>query len=327
MVLSHLEIVGTGSYLPQDIRGNDYFSGIVLWKHDAAGKELEHRVLNPEGIFQVTGIRERRYARSDEHPSDMGYNAAVRALEKSGVSADSVAGIIVATVSEKVNFPSAACKIQKRLGIRGCFAYDIQNACAGFPEALIEADARAYRADGGNYLVIASEKLSAHTDITDINATLFGDGAGAVVLHHSESGKGIVATYSVSDPFDGIDSLIFRNSENCIWMPDGGAVMKLAVRNMLESARFLKERAGWDRADVYIPHQANGRILDAVEKRVTDKGAVVYKNIEKYGNMSSATCAVALDESVCNGTVKEGSRVIITSFGSGLVTAGVAVQF
>ncbi len=322
-----LEIIGTGSYLPLDIRTNEYFSGVVKCKHDAQGNKLEHRVLSPESIFQVTGIKERRYAGQNEHPSDMGYQASVRALEHSGIEADSIKGIIVASVSEKKNFPSAACKIQKKLGIRNCFAYDMQNACAGFPEAMIEADARACRNEGGNYLVIASEKLSAHTNLEDINSTLFGDGAGAAVLKWSESGKGIVANYSVSDPFDGNDELIFRNEGNYIWMPDGGTVMKLAVRNMLESARVLKERADWKGADVYIPHQANGRILDAVAKRVVDDGAIVYRNIEKYGNMSAATCAVALDEAIRDGTIHEGSRVIITSFGSGLVTSGVAVQF
>jgi 3-oxoacyl-[acyl-carrier-protein] synthase-3 len=112
-----------------------------------------------------------------------------------------------------------------------------------------------------------------------------------------------------------------------IRMPDGSTVLKRAVESMTKSVVGLKKMIGWDRADVYIPHQANERIIAGVEKKLKDDGAAVYRNISRYGNMSSATCAVALDEAIEDRTIKEGSRVIITSFGSGLVTSAVGIQF
>ncbi|MDP3765597.1 MAG: 3-oxoacyl-[acyl-carrier-protein] synthase III C-terminal domain-containing protein, partial [Nanoarchaeota archaeon] len=145
--------------------------------------------------------------------------------------------------------------------------------------------------------------------------------------------KGILAEYSKSNPFDGRDYWIFRDRSGYLRMPEGSNVLKEAVREMLESVRVLKKETGWDRAEVYIPHQANGRIIAGIEARISEEGAIVFKNIESYGNMSSATCAIALDEALREGVIKKGidgtvgSRVIITSFGSGLVTSAVAIQF
>ncbi len=329
----HLEIIGTGSYLPERVVRNEEFIDSDLWAYDYLGNRIgEPRRFTSEKIFEVTGIRERRKCRDDEWPSTMGYVASERALEMAEVSADSLAGIVVATVGEKDNFPSAAVKIQHKLGARNVqVAYDLQNACAGFPLALIQANALSRELEG-NWLVVGSECLTKINDYTDINCHLFGDGAGAVVCKPTIAGRGILDIYSRSEPFDvegskGIE-MIFRDPRsNCIRMPNGSVVLKRAVGAMVESVKTLKGNLGWERADVYIPHQANERIIAGVERKLKEEGAVVYRTVEKYGNMSSATCPVALDEAVRDGTVHEGSRVIITSFGSGLVTSGVAVQF
>ncbi len=331
--LRHLEIIGTGSYLPDRVVRNDEFIDKDLWAYDSLGNRIgEPRRFTSEKIFEVTGILERRKCCDEEWPSTMGYVASERALERAGVSADSLVGIVVASVGEKDNFPSAAVKIQHELGARNVqVAYDLQNACAGFPLALIQANTLS-RDFEGNWLVVGSECLTKINDYTDVNCHLFGDGAGAVVCKPTIEERGILGIYSRSEPFDvegskGI-AMIFRDSRaDCIRMPNGSVVLKRAVGAMVDSARVLKENLGWERADVYIPHQANERIIAGVERKLKEEGAVVYRTVAKYGNMSSATCPVALDEAMRDGTIHENSKVIITSFGSGLVTSAVAVQF
>ncbi len=327
--LRNLSIIGAGSYLPETVVRTEQFEGVPMWAYDKKGNRVGNsRVFTAEKLLDLTGIYERRKARNDQWPSDLGYIASSRALEMAGVSPESLDGIVVATVSERDNFPSAAIKIQEKLGARNVrVAYDLQNACAGFPTALTTANALSRDSDG-NWLVVASETLTRVNDYTDINSHLFGDGAGAVVLTPKKGIGQIVRTYSRSEPFDDNNQMIFRDSKaNCIRMPDGGAVLKKAVASMVDSAVQLKAECGWDRADVYIPHQANERIIAGVEKKLSGDGAIVYRNISQYGNMSAATCAVALDEAIRDGTIKKGSRVIVTSFGAGLVTSAVAIQF
>lgn len=323
----HLEIIGTGSYLPPEIISNSYFLNRPLRKYDVKGEIIEERTfITEEEIIERTGIKERRKARPDQSPSDLGYIAAKRAIENSGIRTDTITGIILASVTENINFPSGACKIQKQLEIKNCFAYDIANACAGFPEALSQANARVATRPG-NYLVIASECLTQIVDYHGINSTLFGDGAGAAVLTPTESERGIRAEYSICNPHEGRDKRIFRDKENFLRMPEGNLVLKSAIRNMVKSAKEIKKQLGWERADVYIPHQANIRIIEGVAERVKKDGAIIFNNIEKVGNMSAATCAVGLNEALRTGTIKQGHKVIITSFGGGEVTAAVAIQF
>ncbi len=325
------KVIGTGSYLPEQVVRTEDFENVKMWAYDSFGKRVgEPRTFTASKLTELTGIRERRRSRPDEWPSDMGYNASLNALEMAHVSPESLDGIVVATVSERDNFPSAAVRIQEKLGARNVkIAYDLQGACAGFPIALMAANAHA-RDLPGNWLVVASEALTKVNDYTDINSHLFGDGAGAVVLRTQmmdDRGE-LIAGYSTSQPFDSQSRMIFRDPiVNCIRMPDGSAVFKRAVDSMVESAVELKKDCNWDRADIYIPHQANERIIAGVERRLKEDGAIVYRNIAKYGNMSAATCAVALDEAIRDGIIKEESKVILTSFGAGLVTSAVAIQF
>jgi 3-oxoacyl-[acyl-carrier-protein] synthase III len=321
-----LKVVGTGRYLPENVVDNGFFVGRELNIYDFEGKVIDSKSRTGEQIFGTTGIKERRRANDYEEPSDMGYKAAVKAIEKSGLKVDSLTGIISCSVSERSNYPNVAGKIQKKIGARNCFAKNIEYACAGFPEALAEVNSRVLRRPG-NYLVVAVEKMSSMTDYSDLNSTLFGDGAGAAFLEMTEEDKGIMAEYSINDPFNKKDGYIFRDYKGFCRMPEGSRVLKLAVRGMLDAAKNLKEKAGWEFADVYVPHQANGRILDGIVKGVEKEGAIVFRNIEKYGNMSSATCAVALDEALEQGIITEGKKVIVASVGSGIVTSGVAIQF
>ncbi len=322
-----LAVAGTGRYLPKTVRPNSFFLGRPFHTYNVQRESVKSKFLTEQCIVNMTGVRERRRAPLTVSPSDMGYFAATQAIERSGITVDSLVGIILATVTEDQNYPSGAIKIQKRLGARGChFAYDAADACAGFPEVFMQAHARAQMIPG-NYLVVASECLSRSGDPTDINSTLFGDGAGAAVLVPCEDGKGIAGGYSKTDPFDGKCDLIFRDDFGFLRMPDGSRVLREATREMVDCAKALKGLVGWDRADVYIPHQANARIIQQVRDRVAADGAIVYENVDRYGNMSAATCAVALDECLREGVISAGNRVIMTAFGAGLVTSGVALQF
>ena len=319
----HLRVAGTGVYLPKKIISNDAFVGKDLFKYDEDEKPVEKLQWTHEGISERMGIKERRRASKKETPSFMGYHAARMALDASGVSVDSLVGIIFATLTEEVNFPNAAAKVGGRLGARNCFATDIGDACAGFVNGMIQAN-NSVLTRPGNYLVIAGEKLALYIDPTDYNSPLFGDGAGAVVLTPTESNLGIVGHDALCNPNDGNLRALFKGKKY-LRMPHGGKVLEEAVRSMMESAAVAKNYAGWDRADVYVPHQANLRIINGIIKR--SPGVKVFNNIERYGNMSAATCAIALHEALEEKVITEGKKVVITSFGAGFSRASVAIQF
>jgi len=326
--VANLKVIGTGSYLPEKIIDNSYFEDKLLKRYDVNGEVVGKKRITSDGIYGVTGIRERREAMENEWPSDLGYKAVVRALDDASVSADSLVGIIVSTISEKSNFPSAACKIQERLGIKECVSYDIAAACAGFPLALGLANS-SFNSNKGNYAVVGSECLRRISDKTDINDTLFGDGAGAVILTPTEESIGFLGGYIRTSPLNGMLNWIFRDKNDYLKMPEGERVMKAAIRGMLDTAHTIEERLGLGEVgcDVYIPHQANGRILDRVASKVEKKGGKVYRNIENFGNMSSATIPVALDFALKEGFIEEGNKVMLTAVGAGLVASAAAIQF
>lgn len=330
-----LAVAGTGSYLPERIVSNREFHGREACRYRLGpnGREIAERlVLDENRIFELSGIRERRYASIGETSSSMGLAASRIALQKAGIKPEDLTGIIFASVTEKKNFPGGYATIASHLGARPKVGYDTNAACAGFAVGLMQA--HSFASDyPGNYLVIGSEHMTSMTDQSDINAFLFGDGAGAVVLTPSEGRRGIIACHSQCEPLDGKVNYILRSNEGFVTMPDGQVVLKEAINSMVKSCREVKSSAGWEKADLYIPHQANLRILQGVEKKMEDKDSKIYKNIEFYGNMSSATCAVALDRALSERVIRnstpdsEGTKVVLTSFGSGLVTASVAIQF
>jgi 3-oxoacyl-[acyl-carrier-protein] synthase-3 len=320
MEMQAVGILGTGRYLPER----------VLTNHD-----LEKMVdTNDEWIVTRTGIRERRIAKTDEFSSDLAYEAALKALDKAGVSADELDLIIVATVTPDTTFPSTANRIQHKLGAKKAASYDLAAACTGFMYGLASA---AQFIQNGTYqkaLVVGVETLSKAVDYSDRNTCiLFGDGAGAVVLGAVEKGKGILSFELGSDGSGG-ELLRIKPTEGervpispdcpgqrneAIYMT-GAEVFKFAVRIMGSAAEDALKKVGLNKEDIdfLVPHQANIRIINSAIERLGLTSDKVVVNLDRYGNMSSASIPVALDEAVEEGRIKDGDTLVLVGFGGGL---------
>lgn len=310
-------IIGTGSYLPERVLSN---------------QDLEKLVdTSDEWIFSRTGMRERRLAAEGEFTSDMGIAAARKALEASGLRADELDLILVATLSPDYLFPCTAALIQRALQANKAAAFDFQAACTGFLYGL--SIVQGYLLSGlyKNILLIASEKLSSFVNYKDrTTCILFGDGAGAAVL--SSEGAG----YLVREVCLGADgevaellmlraggcrlppSVVTSEEEHYITM-DGKEVFKHAVRRMESAAKECLEKAGLreEEVDWLVPHQANERIIDAIGKRLGLDEAKVFKTVHKYGNTSASSVAIALDELTREKRVEKGNNILIVAFGAG----------
>ncbi len=330
--MNRIRILGTGRYLPEKIVNNNYFVGRQLYKYNSNGTRELAEPKNEEDIYGVTGIRERRYA-VNESLAEMGYKAAKMALDRARIEARSLDGIIAATLGADENIPPIACQIQKYLGVSAKYTFDVNAACAGFPIALELASALSVgNAEKQRYLVMGAEKLSVYIDPDDINSNLFGDGAGAVVIETFKSDEQLckpelLSFYSETDSSNGKSDFIYSDKSGFLRMPNGKAVFKEAVLSMTQGVNTIRKELDWENQEVIvIPHQANGRIIQALQEQLGGS-ACVYNNIEKYGNISAATCAVALDEALENGFIKQGDKVILTTVGAGMVSSGAAIQF
>ncbi len=314
-----IAIVGTGSYLPEKILTN---------------QELEKMVeTSDEWIFSRTGIKERRIAAPGETTSDLGTEAAKRALEAANLTAEEIELIVVATITPDVVFPSTACYIQSKLGAKKAAALDIGAACTGFVYALSVARNLMLGNGYKNALVIGTEIMSRYINWTDRNTCiLFGDGAGAAVLQNGHDGRGILYDYLASDgnaadllyvPAGGtrqpLTPQAMEQKLNCMYM-DGKEVYKFAVRVMGESLEHTLKVCNIqpDELTLMIPHQANIRIIKASADKFKIPMEKVYVNIDKYGNTSGASIGIALDEVVRSGRIKTGDVVILVAFGAGL---------
>lgn len=313
-------ITGIGSYLPPGI----------LTNHD-----LEQMVdTSDEWITTRTGIKERRIASEDQAASDLAVKAAEKALEDAQLDAKQIDLIIVATVTPDMFFPATACLVQQKIGAINAAAFDLEAGCSGFIYALSVATQFINTGVYQNVLVIGAETLSKITDWSDRNTcVLFGDGAGAVVVSNiGDENKGILANYLKADGSGG----------GLLYMPAGGSrlpatkdtvekrlhyinmngseVFKFAVKMMGCAAKNVIKLAGLKLSDVdcLVPHQANKRIVDAAIKRLKLSPDKVYMNLDRYGNMSSASIPVALDEAVKKGFIKKGDTVLMAGFGAGL---------
>jgi 3-oxoacyl-[acyl-carrier-protein] synthase-3 len=324
----HVQIVGTGAYVPTQ----------VLTNHD-----LERMVdTSDEWITTRTGIKERHVAAKTEAASDLAFKAAEKALADAEVNAENVDLIIVATATPDMFFPATACFVQKRLGIKEAVSFDLSAACSGFLYAL---EVGRTMIDSGMYktaLVIGAEKLSAITNWKDRSTcVLFGDGAGAAVLQKRPGPAGILSTYLRSDathtdilqvPGGGsrhpADDEVVEKRLATIHM-EGKEVFKLAVHKMLSAAQQALKLANKKDTDLalLIPHQANLRIIEAIAERVAIPRERVFVNVDKYGNMSAATTIVALDEARRQGRVRKGDLVELIAFGAGLTWGAAVVQF
>ncbi|MBM4139254.1 MAG: ketoacyl-ACP synthase III [Nitrospira sp.] len=320
-------ITGTGSYAPAKVLTN---------------ADLERLVAtSDEWIRERTGIRERRIAGSGEACSDLAVEAGKRALDAASLPASDLDMILVATCTGDYPLPATACLVQHRLGATKAAACDIAAACCGFVYALSVADAYV-KAGMRHVLVIGSEVMSAITDWTDRNTcVLFGDGAGAAVVSAVEGERGILSTHLRSDgnlneliavPGGGSrmppSKKVVAEHLQCIKMK-GNETFKVAVRMLEEIARETLKTNGLrvDDLDLYVPHQANVRILTGVMDRLGLPVEKVMMNLDCYGNTSAASIPLALDEAVRMGRIKEGSLVMLGAFGAGLTWSSAMIRW
>jgi 3-oxoacyl-[acyl-carrier-protein] synthase-3 len=324
-----VEILSTGRYLPPRVLTN---------------AELEKMVdTTDEWIRERTGIRERRIAAAEETAAFMGSEAARCAMARAGVEPGEVDVLITSTATPDRLLPSTACDIQAILGATNAMALDVSAACSGFLYGLSLAETYVAAGRGDTALVVATEKMSAIVDWQDRSTCiLFGDGSGAMVLRRGESGRrGILSHYNRSDG---------RLAE-LLWRPAGGAtipfdvavldrrdhylkmagreIFKHAVRSMAEAADVALQQAGLTGQDVdlLIPHQANMRIIDATAKYAGIRPEKVVVNVDRYGNMSSASIPVAFDEAAESGRLRPGMNVLSVTFGAGLTWGATVVRW
>jgi len=319
-------IIGTGSYVPETILKNSYFEEILD--------------TNDQWIVSRTGIKERRKVKPEMATSDIATYAALKAIEDAKLTPMDLDMIIVATVTPDMFFPSTACIIQKNIGAEKAVAFDISAACSGFIYGLSIASQFVKSGSIKNILVIGAETLSKITDYDDRNTCiLFGDGAGAAIVSCVEEGFGILSAYLGSDgrggdllklPAGGSRMPASRetiaNSQHFIKM-DGSEVFKFAIKIMGEAAEKALSLCGMEKEDIdyLIPHQANIRIIESATKRLKISKDKVFVNVDKYGNMSAASIAVALDEAKRTNKLNKGDVVVLVGFGGGL-TWGSAVM-
>ncbi|HEX8275633.1 MAG TPA: beta-ketoacyl-ACP synthase III [Longimicrobiaceae bacterium] len=304
--------------------------------------ELEKLVeTSDEWIRSRTGIRERRLADPGVGAADMGAAAARVALERAGVDAKDVDMLLVSTATPDRLLPSTACDIQALLGASNAGSYDFATACSGFLYGLSLAEAHIAAGQAKTVLVIATERMSSIVDWGDRSTcVLFGDGAGAAVVQPAEDGRGILSSFMKSDgtlaellyrpgggakiPFD----LAVLDEKSHLVKMAGPEVFKAAVRSMCEAAEQALQRAGVtsDEIDLLVPHQANNRIIEATAKYAGIPMDKVFVNVDRYGNMSSASVPVALDEAREQGRAKDGSLVLMVAFGAGFTWAANVVR-
>jgi len=321
-------ITGTGSALPEKVLTNF---------------DLEKMVdTTDEWIVARTGIRERRIAVDGEYTSTFASAAAERALEMAGVPASEIDLIIVGTLTPDFPFPATACIVQQSIGATNAICYDLSAACSGFVYALATAEKFIASGSVKKALVIGAEVLSRIIDWTDRNTCLlFGDGAGAVVLEAVEGENGILSSHLHSDGnyWDilyqkGCGSRNPATQQNLddrlVYLTmHGNEVFKYAVRAMAEVALEALAANGLSAGDIslFIPHQANQRIVDSVGKRLSLRPDQVFVNLDRYGNTSAASIPIALDEACRAGQVKEGDIVVLDAFGGGLTWGAVLLRW
>jgi 3-oxoacyl-[acyl-carrier-protein] synthase-3 len=320
---------GTGRFSPERVLTN---------------ADLETMVeTSDQWIRERSGIRERRIASDEETGAFMAKEACDAVLKTTGVSADAVDAIVLATATPDRLLPSQACDLQALLGADNAAAFDVQAACSGFLYGVNVAEGLIASEQAENVLVVGVERLSRVTDYTDrATCILFGDGAGATLIQPATNGgSGILSTYMKSD--GRLAELLYRPSGGAIEPPSeamleqrgyyirmaGREVFKSAVLSMADACDQALQRAGLtgDDVDLLIPHQANIRIIEATAKHASIPMDKVYVNVDRFGNTSAASIPIALDECVNSGRVKEGDLVLLVAFGGGFTWASTAVRW
>jgi 3-oxoacyl-[acyl-carrier-protein] synthase-3 len=321
-------ITGVGSYVPAKVLTN---------------ADLEKMVdTSDEWITSRTGIKERRIAAENEFTSDLGANAALRAMKMAGVSAEQIDLIIVATITPDMPFPSTACLIQRKIRAKRAAAFDLEAACSGFIYGLEIAQQFIMSRTYDTVLVIGAEKLSSITNWKDRNTcVLFGDGAGAAILQNRPESHGLLTAVMGAN----------GDEADLLFMPGGGSrcpasaksvdsrmhylqmngkeTFKYAVQAMQTAAQESLRRCELDISQIQciIPHQANRRIIDAVADRLGASPDQLFVNLEKYGNTSAASVAIALDEAVRSGRIQRGDLILLMVFGAGLTWGAAVIEW
>ncbi|QKO20996.1 beta-ketoacyl-ACP synthase III [Rhodoferax sp. BAB1] len=318
-------ITGTGSFLPPKRLSN----ADLVAQLAADGVES-----SDEWIVERTGIRARHFAETGVTSSDLGAEAARRALDAAGVAAKDIDLIIVATSTPDMVFPSAACILQNKIGANGCPAFDVQAVCSGFVYALTVADAMIKSGAASRALVIGAEVFSRIIDFKDrTTCVLFGDGAGAVVLEASDE-PGLLASDLHADgkhvdilctPGHVCGGIVLGDP---LLKMDGQAVFKLAVGVLEETARAVLAKAGKQESDIdwLIPHQANIRIMTGTAKKLKLPMDKVIVTVDQHGNTSAASIPLALDAGVRSGRVKPGDLVMLEGVGGGFTWGSVLLK-
>ncbi|MBM3351490.1 MAG: ketoacyl-ACP synthase III [Betaproteobacteria bacterium] len=313
-------IVGTGSYLPSRVLTN---------------AELESMVeTTDEWIFSRTGIRERHIAAEGEYTSDLGIAAAKRAIEAANIDVSSIDLIVVATTTPDRVFPSTACLIQNKLGIRNnCPAFDVQAVCSGFVYALSVADSMIKSGAAKNALVIGAETMSRITNWSDrSNCILWGDGAGAVILQASEE-AGIISTHLHADgsyeKLLNVPSGISNQAGDRTIKMEGNAVFKMAVNTLDRIVDETLASNGMKKSDIdwLVPHQANIRILQATAKKLDMSLDKVVVTVDRHGNTSAASIPLALDTAVRDGRIQRGDMLLMEAFGGGFTWGSALIRY
>jgi 3-oxoacyl-[acyl-carrier-protein] synthase III len=324
-----VRITGWGMYAPERVLTN---------------AELERVVdTNDEWIRTRTGIRERRIAAANETTATLSAIAGKRAIAVAGLEPDDIDLILVATLTPDYWMPSTGALVKEAIGNTTAAAMDVMAACSGFVYAYSSADAYLRAGTFRHALVIGAETLSRFLDFSDRNTCiLFGDGAGAVVLSASdEEGGGLRGLEMTTDP----------DGAYMIWLPSGGArspvsgqtlargehfvrmegkeTYRYATKTLASSALKAIERAGWqpDEIDLFIPHQANIRIIESVAKGLGLPMDKMFVNVDRYGNTSAASVGIALSEAVDSGRIKVGDKVVLVAFGAGLTSGAIALEW
>ncbi len=325
--MKRVGIAGVGYCVPEKVLTN---------------RDLERMVdTSDEWIRTRTGISERRIAEKGTGASDLSAKAALMALKNAGVQAGEVELLIVATTTPDMPLPSCACFVQEKIGAKNAAAFDLAAACAGFVYALVTGEQFIKTGAYKTVLVVGVDLISSYIDWTDRSTcVLFGDGAGAVVLKETNSG-GILSSVLGSDGHyaellkigaggskNPASAETVKTKGHYLQM-SGSEVFRLAVRGMAEAVTTALSKAGVRLEEVacFIPHQANQRIIDAISERLNLPKEKVFVNLQKYGNTSSASCVIALYEALEQGKIKKKDKIVMATFGSGLVWGAAVMEW
>lgn len=329
--MNGIRILGTGSYVPPKVLSNNDIQKMGIETTD-------------EWIFQRTGIKERRMAEPDVNTSDLAYEASVRALEMAGLTVDDIDLIILATITPDTCCPSGANWLQAKLDAPRAVTFDVTAACSGFIFGLNVATQYLLTGASKRVLVVAAEIMTRTVNWQDRSSCiLWGDGAGAAVLTKSKGGHQLLSTHVHTDGANGQDLLMPGGGSRTtpishqsvdkglhyLKLIEANASFRVAVRHFVES---IKESAGYNRLvvediDWFIPHQANQRMFQSMAKSLKIPLERFYITINKYGNISSASCAIALNEAARDGSLKQGDLVCLPVFGGGLTWGSAMVKW